>query len=128
MQLKDSALAEVKIEIAAYNEADYKTFQKGLRLIELSASIQNYMVKPGNELDKARVAKLVLSNAILKDRSIQFNYQKPFDVLLENATKENWWRLEHSTRTKWDYCFTGLQGCLGTRVLKSNGTGKITLD
>ena len=82
MQIKHSALAEVKLEIAAYNETDYQTFKKGLRLIELFTSIRNYIQRPGNELEKARIAKLVLLNPTLKNRTIGINYQKPFDVLL----------------------------------------------
>lgn len=91
-RIKESTLNEVKLEIAAYNEADNRTFKKGLRLIELLASVRNYMQRPGNELEKVRLAKLVLSNPILKDGTIQFSYQKPFDVLLDLSSKENWWR------------------------------------
>ncbi len=50
------------------------------------------MQSPENELDKARIAKLVLSNPILKDRTIEFHYEKPFDVLVKLASNENWWR------------------------------------
>lgn len=46
----------------------------------------------GNELDKARLVKIVLSNPILKHRTIEFSYEKPFDVLLENVREKNWWR------------------------------------
>ena len=92
ISLKERAIKEIKIEIAAYNEADYKTFNMGLRLIELFSSICNYMQSEGNELEKARIAKLVLSNAILKDGTIEYDYQKPFDVLLKLASNDNWWR------------------------------------
>lgn len=92
MRIKDSALAEVKLEISAYNEADYQIFNKGLRLIELFTSIRNYMQRPGNELDKARLAKLVLLNPTLKDGTIEISYQKPFDVLLNLTSEKNWWR------------------------------------
>ncbi len=128
MRIKDSALAEVKLEIAAYNEADYQTFQKGLRLIELFTSIRNYMQRPGNELEKARIAKLVLLNPTLKDGTIGISYNKPFDVLLNLTSENKWWRLSQTTRTKGANGFTGLQANLGTRMPRFNGTGKIALD
>lgn len=92
MRIKESALSEVKREIDAYNEADYKTFNEGLRLIELFTSIRSYMRTPGNELEKVRLAKLVLSNPTLKDRTIEYHYKKPFDVLLDLTSNKNWWR------------------------------------
>jgi DNA invertase Pin-like site-specific DNA recombinase len=92
MRIKTEALAEVKLEIDAYNEADHKTFQVGLRLIELFTTMRNYMKNPGNELDKARLAKLVLSNPTLKDGTIDYDYGKPFDVLINLTSEKNWWR------------------------------------
>ncbi|MBK8202628.1 MAG: recombinase family protein [Bdellovibrionales bacterium] len=112
MRIKESALAEVKLEIDAYNEADYQTFNQGLRLIELFTSIRNYMRTPGNELEKVRLTKLVLSNPKLKDGTIEFCYQKPFDVLLDLTSNKNWWTRTSASRTlivptaTCDYIFT----------------------
>lgn len=39
MEIKNSPLTEIKVEMDAYNEADYKTFQLGLKLIELFTSM-----------------------------------------------------------------------------------------
>jgi hypothetical protein len=90
--VKEAALMETKIEIDAHNEADHKTFNEGLRVIELFISIWNFMQKPGKELEKARLAKWVLSNPTLSNRTLQFHYQKPFDVLLQLAGQHIWWR------------------------------------
>ena len=92
MTLKSAALDEVKIEIDAHNEADHKTFKEGLRIIELFVRVYNFMTFEGNELEKIRLAKLVLSNPTLANRTIQFSYQKPFDVLLELTSNKIWWR------------------------------------
>ena len=85
LRVKEETLVENKIEIDAHNEADHKTFKEGLRVIELFVSVWNFMQKGGNELEKVRLAKLVLSNPVLECRTLRFQYQKPFDILLENA-------------------------------------------
>ncbi len=82
----------MKLEIYAHNEADHKTFQKGIRVIELLLSVRNYMKKPGNELEKVRLANLVLSNPKLKNGTLEYSYEKPFDVLIDLTSNKNWWR------------------------------------
>jgi len=91
VEIKKSALEEVKIELDAYNEADHKTFKEGLRVIELFVKVYNFMKLSNNELDKARLVKIVLSNPTLKNRTIEYTYEKPFDVLLEMTSEKNWW-------------------------------------
>lgn len=92
LAVKSAALDEVKIEIDAHNEADHRTFKEGLRIIELFVKVHNFMRLEGNELEKVRLAKMVLSNPTLTNRTIQFSYQKPFDVLLQLTSEKNWWR------------------------------------
>ena len=89
---KDALLGEKDIEITAHQAADIKTFEEGRRVIELFHSLYNFMHLSGNRLEKVRLAKSVLSNPILKDGSIQYTYQKPFDVLLDLTNLPAWWR------------------------------------
>lgn len=91
LAVKEAALVETKIEIDSHNEADHQTFKEGLRVIELFLSIWNFMQNKGNELEKARLAKWVLSNPTLTDRTLRFHYEKPFDVLLQLAGQNVWW-------------------------------------
>lgn len=91
MKVKEEALAEVKIEIDAYNEADLKTFEKHLEVIKLLSSIGNYMSKPGSELEKVRLAKVMLLNPKLRGGTIEYDYQKPFNVLSQLTSEKNWW-------------------------------------
>jgi len=101
MEIKTTALQEVKIEIDAHNEADHKTFKEGLRIIELLVKVHDFMNLEGQELERVRLAKLVLSNPILTNRTLQFSYQKPFDVLIELTTSKIWWsRWELNPRPK----------------------------
>lgn len=91
LTVKSAALDEVKIEIDAHNEADHRTFKEGLRIIELFVKVHNFMRLEGNELEKVRLAKMVLSNPTLANRTIEFSYQKPFDVLLQLTSEKIWW-------------------------------------
>lgn len=79
-------------EIQAYQEADLATFQKGCQIIQLFQKAYDYMYLVGNELEKVKLIKAVLSNLRLKDRTIYFNYEKPLDVLLTLTTVPVWWR------------------------------------
>ena len=92
LAVKQAALDQVKVEIDAHNEADHKTFREGFRVIELLVKLSHFMKLDGNELEKARLAKLVLSNPILRDRTLRYSYEKPFDVLLDLTSNPIWWR------------------------------------
>lgn len=96
MELKNTALEEVKIELNAINESDHKTFKEGLRIIELLVKLHGFMNLEGQKLEKVRLAKLVLSNPILTNRTLQYSYQKPFDVLIDLTSNKIWWTLRDS--------------------------------
>lgn len=49
-----------------------------------------------NELAKARLAKILLSNSTAKDR-LEYHYRKPFENLVKNLTTLEW-------RWKQTYC------------------------
>lgn len=80
------------IEIQAYQGADLATFQRGCNIIQLFTKAYDYINLNGNELEKAKLIKAVLSNPKLKDRSIGYEYEKPLDVLLTLTTVPVWWR------------------------------------
>ncbi len=79
-------------EIQAYQNADLATFQKGVQVIQLFQKAYDYINLNGNELEKVKLIKAVLSNPKLKDRSIGYEYEKPLDVLLDLPTVPVWWR------------------------------------
>lgn len=85
-------LEDNTVEIQSYQEADLATFQRGCNIIQLFQKAYDYMHIDGNELEKIKLIKAVLSNPKLKDRSIQFSYEKPLDVLLTLTTVPIWWR------------------------------------
>lgn len=91
MRQKDKLLHEVEVEIDAHTRASQKTYLSGLGVIELLQKASVFMELDANELDKARLAKLVLSNPTLEDGKVRFDYKKPFDDLIELTTLRNWW-------------------------------------
>ncbi len=76
-----SALAAKTLEIQAYQSADLKTFEEGSAIIQLFQKAHNFMQLAGNELEKIRLAKMILSNPTLLDRTMRFTYKKPLDDL-----------------------------------------------
>ena len=41
---------------------------------------------------KRRLAEIVGSNYRLRDGRLEFNYNKPFDILAKKSETELWWR------------------------------------
>lgn len=82
LKLKKEALTENEIEIDSQLKVDQQTFETGLKIIELLEKASKFMEIDGYELEKARLFKSMLSNLTLKDGSIGFSYEKPFDDLL----------------------------------------------
>lgn len=89
-------LEDKTLEIKAYQDADLKTFEEGCRVIKLFYKVRDFMKLDGNELEKVRLAKMVLSNCMIKDGNFCFSYEKPFDVLLELTGVPQWWRRRES--------------------------------
>ena len=85
-------LEEKSIEIAAHEAADIKTFQEGYRIIQLFQKAFDFMQMDGNELEKIQLARAVLSNCTLTNRTMGYSYKKPLDVLFPLTERPVWWR------------------------------------
>jgi hypothetical protein len=92
LKLRQLALAQVDSEIDSYMSADRKTFEMGRRVIETFHKAYSFMALEGNDLKKIEQAKHVLSNLQLDGITLQYDYQKPFDVLIEMVEVPVWWR------------------------------------
>ena len=92
LSMKKEALRsnEKKLNDFLYSKDSY--FAQGKKVIELLGKSYNFMKLSENSLAKARLAKIVLSNPTLKDRSLQFSYKNPFDNLTKILTTPEWWR------------------------------------
>lgn len=95
---KRQQLHEKEVEIEAHTTASRKTFVAGLKVIELLGKSSQFMALDGNELNKARLARMVLSNPILKDGNLEYHYEKPFDDLVFLTRHRNWWTRTGSNR------------------------------
>jgi len=92
LKAKREALEQVKIEIDAHNEADLQTYNQGIKVIELLVNACNFMGNPEKNLERVRLAKLVLSNPKLRGGTIEYDYEKPFDVLPDLMGTPAEWR------------------------------------
>jgi hypothetical protein len=50
----------------------------------------------GFELEKVRLAKLVLSNPTLSNKTMRYDYKKPLDDLFALTERPIWWRRRES--------------------------------
>ncbi len=93
---KQQLLRSSEIEIQAHTKASSETLIAKLQIIELVEKSYQFMQIDGNELNKVRLAKTVLSNPILTDGSLRFDYKKSFDVLVHLTGHRKWWNRQES--------------------------------
>jgi site-specific DNA recombinase len=101
IKTKQQRTAQVEVEIQATLKVDKETAEQGIHLIELLRYSYDFMTFSTDLLQKAHLAKSVLSNSILKNGTLSFSYKKPFDVLIELTSKKNWWRRRESNPSPW---------------------------
>ena len=94
--LKKRAFDSVEAQFSATKNSGEQIFTEGLKVIELFSKANNFMKLSANHLDRARLARTALSNRVLKDGTLQFSYEKPFDNLLKIGVDKNWWILGES--------------------------------
>ena len=91
-------LENCQLDIDGFLESNDSIFSQGKKVIELIGKSYDYMSLGTDLLAKAKMAKIVLSNLVLRDGSIGFSYENPFDNLTKNLTAEKWWALTGSNR------------------------------
>lgn len=64
-------MQEKIVDFDSFQSADMKTFEKGKRIIQLFQKAYEFMQIDGNSLEKIKLAKGVLSNPVLRDRTIE---------------------------------------------------------
>jgi hypothetical protein len=77
--------------MAAVLNANKANLVQGLVVIELMQKLNGFIKFSGKPLEKARLAKIVLSNPVLQGGSLRYGYEKPFDDLLELTNRKIWW-------------------------------------
>lgn len=91
VRVKEVALEHVGIEICAHTKLDLLTYGEGLKFIEPFTKASKFVEFGENLGEKAKLAKLVLSDLLLTDEKLRFAYQNPFDNLLKLSVSKGWW-------------------------------------
>ena len=82
---------EILSEIESINSQKDEYIEEGINLIELAQHTENIYKNASPEV-KRKLVEIVSSNRVLKDGSIEFYYQKPFNWLAESKGRHMWWR------------------------------------
>jgi len=83
LELRRRHLDDIELEMNAHLKADRQTFEKGRWVIETFIKLHDYMLLDSDPLEKIELVKLVLSKLTLTGGTLEFHFQKPFDVLIE---------------------------------------------
>ena len=88
-----SQLEKIKTIINAHDKANDKYLKYGINILELAEDAYNLYIEQSPE-EKAKMLKIILSNCILKDGKLSYEYKKPFDILAKGLAfdKDHAWR------------------------------------
>lgn len=98
MEFAHEKITDNSIEIAASCHADAKTFDHGLKIIQLLTKVSDYSKMEVDLMKKAELGKILLSNLLLKQGTLCYSYHSPLDDLITLAEGLPWWRLAGSNR------------------------------
>ncbi|MDQ3232137.1 MAG: hypothetical protein M3Q07_09980 [Pseudobdellovibrionaceae bacterium] len=91
-------ITDNSVEIAASCHAETKTFDQGLKIIQILAKVSDYSELDMDLMKKAELAKILLFNVLLKQGTLCYSYHSPLDDLIALAEGLPWWRLAGSNR------------------------------
>ncbi len=84
-----SEMHDIEIELEGLREATKSYHEEGLKLLEL-AQVAHAKYLASNPEKQAKILKCVGSNFVFDGATISATYRKPFDVLAERPSSENW--------------------------------------
>ena len=90
--------SRLKAEIKAFDKMEPATTQIFKECIERGKSLKSQYVY-GSETQKRKLVEIVASNIILGERSIGFNWRKPWNLLAKKGEIEKWSTLIPEVRT-----------------------------
>ena len=82
-------MQEIEIELESMRKATESYHAEGLKLIEL-AQVGHAQYLAANPAKQAQILKTVVSNLVFDGATVVPTYRKPFDVLAERPSSENW--------------------------------------
>ena len=81
--------SRLKAEIKAFDKREPATTKIFKECIEQAKSLKSQYVF-GSSLQKRKLVEIVASNIILGEKSIEFNWRKPWNLLPPKGEKERW--------------------------------------
>ena len=92
VEVSNQLLRQQELETSAIKTTDLNSMKVSASLIQLFRKAYDFMHLSGFELEKVRLAKLVLSNSTLTNKTMRYDYKKPLDVLFALTERPIWWR------------------------------------
>ena len=99
-QIRQLALEDINKTAKAYLASDQETFAFGRRVIETFHKANSFIELDNDPLEKIELVRIVLSKLRLKGKTLEYDYQKPFDVLVNLVELPLWWRRLQSNLEK----------------------------
>lgn len=81
-----------ELDLSATKTTDLNTMKVSASIIQHFRKAYDFINLTGFELQKVRLAKLVLSNSTLSERTMRYDYKKPLDELFALTERPIWWR------------------------------------
>ena len=86
---------KIRQEMGSIGDDKQEIVERGVKLIELAQRFET-IYENATQSEKRELVEFVSSNHVLKNGSIGFTYEKPFDLLVEGSSKSKWWTLQGS--------------------------------
>ncbi|MBI1973969.1 recombinase zinc beta ribbon domain-containing protein, partial [Candidatus Micrarchaeota archaeon] len=93
-----SELAQVRLDLANFESANKLYVDEALRIFELAQKAHPIWVR-SNSQEKRRLLVFASSNCTLVDGSPAIKWRRPFDLLAEGPSVEDWYAQEDDVRT-----------------------------
>ena len=77
-------------QIAKYGESNVDYYQTGSIILELATHAKEIFLNRTAE-EKRLLLNFVFSKIVLKDKKLEFQYKKPFDLIIGRSKDKDWW-------------------------------------
>ena len=77
-------------QIAKYGESNINYYQTGSIILELATHAKEIFLNRTAE-EKRLLLNFVFSKIVLKDKKLEFQYKKPFDLIIGRSKDNDWW-------------------------------------
>ena len=82
--------ADLRLKIRAYDSADLRYMQEGVKLLELASRAHELFTTTMTPAEKREIVSLVLSNPRIEDGSVRYEMKMPFSLMLNGTDSKNW--------------------------------------